>query len=315
MESPRRFDDFLTVAFKEKMSLNLNNIEFEYNTSAAKLLNKRKELKETEELLLNKKQEFNNRIKTLEVKKGNFQNKQAILENKMKIYDQDFKDILSKRERAAKRYSNESEIRKSKEEEIEDKSNYLKILIKQRSQLQKQIEHKLIYKNYMDKVIDTADDFQEINDIIQRYDTLLTTKAELQKIANNSQTVLIEEKQKLNEIQETNDREMLILNNEIITLQNEYEDAKSKVGEFEETWNKIKNASTKDSLLAGQITIISSNLFDVIKNFHKINEGTDEEIYDTVKQLEKVQEYIEDLKQIATESIATTSNNEQNENI
>ena len=49
------------------------------------------------------------------------------------------------------------------------------MLLKEREKLQNKLEKHVIFQKYLDKVLETADEFHEIREIIARFDTLTAT--------------------------------------------------------------------------------------------------------------------------------------------
>ena len=49
------------------------------------------------------------------------------------------------------------------------------VFLKEREKLQKKLEKHIIFQKYLYKVVETAEEFHEIREIIARYDTLTAT--------------------------------------------------------------------------------------------------------------------------------------------
>ena len=90
-------------------------------------------------------------------------------------FDKFLKENDSKRARALKKASDERDATRGKDKEIEKLSEEIKVLSTYKDKTQSKLEKYAKYQRYLDKVLEVADEFQEIREITQRYDTLMAT--------------------------------------------------------------------------------------------------------------------------------------------
>jgi predicted nucleic acid-binding Zn-ribbon protein len=96
----------------------------------------------------------------------------------------------------------------------------------------------------------SANQFNEVNDVIMRYDTLMSTLADLQGRAHNAQERQEMLRRELNGKTETLHNTMLSLTNQMATVQNTLEDVQRRAQDAQQRFDAIiSNASQKDLML------------------------------------------------------------------
>ena len=71
------------------------------------------------------------------------------------------------------------------------------------------------YEDYLDKVKDSNDDFTEIQDILQRYQTLITENKSLDALNNAQEQKLEKLRMRINNYKKEGEKHKLSLQNEI----------------------------------------------------------------------------------------------------
>ncbi|XP_051851677.1 coiled-coil domain-containing protein 42 isoform X2 [Antechinus flavipes] len=142
--------------------------------------------------------------------------------------------------------------------------------------------------------------FEEIHEVIGRYKTLVSMHHDLMQSAQEGQEKIDKAKARLTRYVEEKDDEVLQHNNELARLQMRYDRARSDVIIWESRWAHIQNTAAQKTLLLGTIKMATLNLFQIVSK--QLKETTTEvPVDDTHKQLDMIQEFIQDLSDIWAE--------------
>lgn len=155
----------------------------------------------------------------------------------------------------------------------------------------------LWFQRYLEGVLENADEFAEIKDIISRYDTLSATNGELIVRARNAQDLTEKERQAFLASSEDKNNVILNRNNEIARLQTKLEETQSRSAKWQAELDQTLKNATQKSLLLGQVKMATNNLFNVVKAHlnNRMNSTSD-----TLAQLDKVGQFIVDLNEITS---------------
>ncbi|KAK2169056.1 hypothetical protein LSH36_12g03104 [Paralvinella palmiformis] len=249
--------------------------EDDHLTPATRLLEKRREMAEVEQALGAQKEEFQMKMESLQQRREELERKEFQLKESLLKFDKFLKENDSKRARAIKKANDERELTKSKDKEISRLKVETELLVKQKEKLQKKMDKNVIYHRYLEKVLESAEEFHEIREIIARYDTLTTTH-------------------------EDKNNEILGYNNQLSGLQTRLDKAQSEAVKLESWWTHIKNTAAKKTLLLGRVKMATHNLYQLVSR-HQKSHQEEGEVEDTNEQLAKIQQYIQDLTHITQE--------------
>nr|XP_025719690.1 coiled-coil domain-containing protein 42 [Callorhinus ursinus] len=141
--------------------------------------------------------------------------------------------------------------------------------------------------------------FEEIHEVIARYKTLVSMHQDLMQSAQEGQEKIERAKARLARYMEEKDDEILQHNNELARLQMRFDRARSDVIVWESRWAHIQNTAAKKTLLLGTIKMATLNLFQIVSK--QLKETTTVSLEDTHKQLDMIQQFIQDLSDIWAE--------------
>uniref|UniRef100_A0A8C9P5Y5 Coiled-coil domain containing 42 n=1 Tax=Spermophilus dauricus TaxID=99837 RepID=A0A8C9P5Y5_SPEDA len=141
--------------------------------------------------------------------------------------------------------------------------------------------------------------FEEIHEVIGRYKTLVSMHHDLMQSAQESQEQIEHAKARLARYMEEKDDEILQHNNELARLQMRFDRARSDVIIWESRWAHIQNTAAKKTLLLGTIKMATLNLFQIVSK--QLKETAQVSLEDTHKQLDMIQQFIQDLSDIWAE--------------
>jgi len=297
-------EEYFRKTFEDKLLVNMPERDDDHLTPATRLLEKRREMAEVEQALAAQKEEFQMKMESLQQRREELERKEYQLKESLLRFDKFLKENDSKRARALKKASDEREATRGKDKEIEKLSEEIKVLSLYKDKTQNKLEKYAKFQRYLDKVLEVADEFQEIREVIQRYDTLMATHNDLLLSENRNQDAIEQEKAHLNRFIQDKNNEVLNYNNFLAQLQTELERTQSKAMYWESRWTRIQNTAAKKTLLLGRIKMATHNLFMLV---HKHVKQTIE-VDSTPEQLQKIQMFILDLTQITNE-IKKSENN------
>ena len=301
-------EDYFRTIFEDKLLVKMPEREDDQLTPATRLLEKRREMSEVEQALTAQKEEFQMKMESLQQRREELERKEYQLKESLLKFDKFLKENDSKRARALKKASEERDMKRGKDREINRLQEETGSLSKVRDKMQKRLAKYVGFQQYLDKVLEKAEEFQEIREIIARYDTLTATHQDLFEREAKNQEKYEQERARLMKFTEEKNNEVLNYNNQLAQLQTELEKTQSIAVKWESQWTHIKNTAAKKTLLLGRIKMATHNLFMLVNGQLKTTTVID----NTEKQLEKIQTFIQDLSQITQEikrgeTAATTS--------
>merc|ERR1719228_2928000 len=167
-----------------------------------------------------------------------------------------------------------------------------------RSKLQDKLQRHEIFAVFMQKVLDSSEEFSEVREIIDRYNTLVATHLDLLEREQQNQDASEQEKARLVRFTEKKNNQILHYNNQLAQLQTRLDQAQSNAVKWESKWTHIQNTAAKKTLLLGRIKIATHNLYQLVCKHSK---GSIQSSDNTVVQLERIQTFIQDLTVITNE--------------
>ncbi|KAG8455665.1 hypothetical protein GDO86_001743 [Hymenochirus boettgeri] len=262
--------------------------EDDFLTSATRLLEKRREMAEVEQALSTQKEEFQMKAESLQQRRTELEQKEEKLKDSLFKFDKFLKENDSKRKRALHKATEERQLAAHKESEALRLQAENQELMHRKKSLLRQQEKNSIYQRYLQRVLERTEEFQEVQEMIDRFNTLMATQNKLLKreLVNQEQTE--REKARLLHYQEETRSQILELNNQIAELQSDLEKSRAVVFHWESRWAQIQNTAAENTLRLGRIRMATLNLFQNISK--QMNLKTEISMEDTEAQLEKIPE-------------------------
>uniref|UniRef100_A0A8C4TCZ8 Cilia and flagella associated protein 73 n=2 Tax=Erpetoichthys calabaricus TaxID=27687 RepID=A0A8C4TCZ8_ERPCA len=283
--------------------------EDEHLTPVTRLLEKRREMAEVEQALAAQKEEFQMKMESLQQRREELERKEEQLKESLLKFDRFLKENDSKRSRALKKAQEEKEMARLKDRDIEELNKEIVLLAVKKDNLHKKVEKNAIFWQYLQKVTEKSEKFEEIREILGRFDTLISTQEQLLVRESENQERIENERLWLHQFIEEKNNKILQYNNELATLQSRLDNARSEAIRWESKWNHIQNTAAKKTLLLGQIKMVTLNLFQLV-NKQSVQQE-DIPIEDTAGQLKKIQMFILNLTEVLADlkrmDVATSS--------
>ncbi|XP_069038114.1 coiled-coil domain-containing protein 42 homolog isoform X1 [Lepisosteus oculatus] len=292
-------EDYFRTVYEDKLLVKMPPREDDQLTTATRLLQQRREVAEVEQTLATRKEDFQMRLERLQQRREELGQKEEMLKEALLKFDKFLKENDSKQSRAVRKARAERNMARQKDREIKQLSQEIAALQAWRERLEGKVKENAIYWAYLVSATDKSEKFQEIRELIGRFDTMLSTREQLLQRESEGQGRLEEEKQRLRRF--VKERSDLILqhNNQLAALQTQLDQARALALKWESKWNHIQATAAKKTLLLGQIKVVILNLFQMV-NKHT-QQDSDVSIEDPEGQLDRIQLFTQDLSDILSE--------------
>ncbi|XP_066222550.1 coiled-coil domain-containing protein 42 isoform X1 [Saccopteryx leptura] len=274
------------------------HIEEQSESPSIQLLEKKKEAKIMHHAMLQKKETFQRRMEALNLRWEELGIKEAQLKSHIQKFEQFIQENDQKRIRALKKANKERELRRQRVREVARAKQEIAALRLRHQQLSAKVQDYSVFNKFLERVVETSE-FEEIHEVMARYKTLVSMHYDLMQSAQEGQEKIERAKAKLARYMEEKDDEILQHNNELARLQMRFDRARSDVIIWESRWAHIQNTAAKKTLLLGTVKMATLNLFQIVSK--QLKETTSVSLEDTHKQLDMIQQYIQDLSDIWAE--------------
>ncbi len=305
---------------------NLNDVTFEeiqsdfsnQSSTASRILEKRRQLAEVHDALEAQKDEFARKIDAFRRREEALRKKDLRLQDSLIKFNKFLQENENKRTRAMKRCADECRIREAKEKEIANLKDLLSTKTNEERDLATKLERNKKYQHYLKCVIEqvqvSSDDYSEIQDILDRFQTLKTTNNDLlRQLQKNTKD---HEAGRLSYTQFTkkSGNAILNMNNEIATLQKEMEQVTVKLNNTESLDDGTARDVTELTADLSQIFVVVDQIVERFesrthrskpksnkeqRNFDSKEKSLDEKTKGALEKLDKITEYMTDYKSIA----------------
>ncbi|KAM3940097.1 cilia- and flagella-associated protein 73 isoform 2-T2 [Leptodactylus fuscus] len=253
--------EYFRAAFEEKLLVRMPDREDDFLTPATRLLEKKREMIEVEQALNTQKEEFQMKAESLQQRRAELEHKEEKLKDSLFKFDKFLKENDSKRKRALRKAGEERHLAAQKEREaIRLQAENLQLQTRKEKLLHRQ-EKNSIYQNYLQRVLERTEEFQEVQEMIDRFNTLMATQENLLKKELGHQEKIERERARLLHYQEEAHSHILELNNQIADLQGVLEKGRAEVLEWIKMCFMDLDAIHKDlkkNELTPQTTAVSS---------------------------------------------------------
>ncbi len=213
-------EDKLLNQYSGKNSGMPQMLMFDHVSPATRLLEKRRQMFEVQEALSSQKEEFGRREDAFRRWEEGLRRKDLELQESLIKFNKFLQENEAKRNRAKKRASDEQRQREQKEIEILELEEKLRTAQKEEAQLKELVEKNLKYQDFMENVVQSMTKFfPEVKDILNRYNTLMSTNADLSDQAQSQEGFVEDNRKSLVTLVKENENEILNKNNAIAEKQ------------------------------------------------------------------------------------------------
>ncbi|XP_070807001.1 cilia- and flagella-associated protein 73 [Pituophis catenifer annectens] len=290
-------EERVRAAIRDKLlMMKIPEKENDFLPSSCCLLEKQRELAEVEKTFSATKEEFQKKMEHLQQRRQQLEHKEGQLKQAILKFDKFLKENDAKRNRAMRKAEEEKQQMAQKEVEAGHLKEEIARLMTVKTKLQGRLETHKPFSEYLQKVLGKTEQFQEISELIGRFQTLMATQVSLVEREQVAREAVEEERRCLQQYLDESSNRILQQNNLVAELQGQLEQARAKVLELESNWICIQNTAAGKTLELGQIKLAALNLFQMVAKHRKLPMNVPQE--DTEAQLDAVQLCVEDLTSI-----------------
>ena len=222
------------------------------------LLQKKKEMAEVQQQLDRKKEEFRMRMQQCQEKEMELAGKQEQLKEGVRKFEKFLKENDAKRIRANRKVAEEIKLKELKEGEKQKMTKELEVQEKKRNELQHELASKQRYEHFLERVCDATEQFEDIPEVLKRYETLdaanhdlLSRMDEAQTGAEATSTTLAAEMKKT---QTT----ALIVNSDIAEKQKGLKEMRIELQDAEEQMIRQADDAKEGLMELGEINMVTA---------------------------------------------------------
>mmetsp|Transcript_38007 Transcript_38007/g.98124 ORF Transcript_38007/g.98124 Transcript_38007/m.98124 type:complete len:343 (-) Transcript_38007:412-1440(-) len=233
-----------------------------HTSQCTELLKAQKELEKVQEQLNKEKENFKERMDAFKRDEDRLREKQEELRKNVTRFAKFMKENEAKRKRAEKKAQDEQKQRQQKDEEILNLKTMKHDFEEKRTKMITSLDEIMVYKEYLELVHEVSEDFQEVSDILMRYETLTAAERDLTKDVEKRNAQIEALRQELNNFTKTTQNEILVLNSEIAASQKLLEEKKISASSSEQSLHRVETERKEKIRTLGEIRMAIGNLFD-----------------------------------------------------
>ncbi|CAF1462452.1 unnamed protein product [Adineta steineri] len=296
-------EEYFRTALSKELAIAPPERDHEHLSSTSRLLEKQREVTETEALLANQKEEFKLKMQSLKLRREKLNTKEHELRESLVNFEKYINELDSKRVRALKRALDERELAAVKQKEIDKLQDDIENLKQKREEFLARNAKYAKHNTYLEKTVETADEFQAVQELIDRYTTLKINKDSLLEIQNHREQQLEKLRKEREAFLQKKNNESLTLNNRIGDLQHELERAEIAARRAENEWSFIQTTAAEKSLQLGNVILAVRNLYQLVIRQQKVDKEervleAENPIKQVRQQLERVSTFVHDFTSI-----------------
>ncbi|XP_070619078.1 cilia- and flagella-associated protein 73 isoform X1 [Erythrolamprus reginae] len=290
-------EDRVRAAIRDKLlTMKIPEKENDFLPSSCCLLEKQRELSEVEKTFTATKEEFQKKMEYLQQRRQKLGHKEGQLKQAILKFDKFLKENDAKRKRAMQKAEQEKKQLAQKDVEAERLKAEITRLMARKTKLQQRLEAHKPFSEYLQRVLEKMEQFQEISELIDRFQALMATQVNLVRREQLAREAVEEERRCLQCYLDDSSNRVMQQNNLVAELRGRLEQTLAKVLELESNWICIQNTAAGKTLELGQVKLAALNLFQMVAKHRKLPMNVSKE--DTEAQLDAVQLCIEDLTTI-----------------
>ncbi|NXT01056.1 CCD42 protein, partial [Jacana jacana] len=225
-----------------------------------RLQEKRKQVEEMQNVLNVKQQEFREKMEVISCRWRDLHTKKAQLKTYMEKSERIIKENEEMQIQALKEASKEREKKIPVERELLKAKELLEDLKNKHQKLHNSVQKYAIFNKYLEDVVKISR-FSDIQEVIWRYETLLSVRNELLQSQQRHTEMTEQAKVLLDQYVEEKEAEILQYQDELVQLQQRFDKAQSDVLYWETRWADTQNMAAKKTQELGTIKLAILNLF------------------------------------------------------
>ena len=230
-------------------------------TSQSTLLLQKKKLMEDAQIELDrKKEEIRLRMLRCQEKEDELAETQAALRLQVVKFEKFLKDNDAKRLRSHRKALDEIKQREAYEKDIEAQANELAELHARKRERAELLDRVMVYQQYLEEVKDYSDDYHDITQVLDRYNTLDNANADLHAGISNFIAQMDKQRGDLATFIKEAQNQILVSNSKIAEHQEQLEFAKMESAKLERERAGRENRHKEETRMSGEVRLTQNNL-------------------------------------------------------
>jgi len=268
---------------------------------ATRLLEKRRQMFEVQEALETQKEEFARREELFKRREDALRKQDLELQQQLIRFNKFLQENDSKTARAEKKAREEEALRLQKEKEIVKSKIELADLEDKKNEMKAILDKNLVYEKYLTSVLEESDEFQEIGDLLKRYETLKLHHSDLQQRAEEVTQLNDKYRNDLQAYMKEGQDTKLKGHNDIAQYQKQWEHEQLKSLVAGSSREGFLDESARRVLEFGKCQMVITNLYERSRS-NALVKGKVKTAYtlDQAEQLKAIREFVSDLSSIVS---------------
>nr|XP_060166130.1 cilia- and flagella-associated protein 73 [Globicephala melas] len=288
------WEKYFRLALQEKLSPKIQGQNVDHvPPPLLRLLEKRQELVDADQGLQAQKEVFQTMQASLKQRWEQLEQKEQELKGSFVRFEKFLQDAEARRSRALRRAAEERQLAGRREAEALRLRAQLEELQRERARLQRLLWRLEPCARLLGQVLEQLPEFQEVPELMARFDSLADTQAALRLTERQRLAELEEARARLRRLRDTWQDELLRQGQRRAQLLEQLEAARERTLHWESKYIQIQNTAAEKTLLLGRTRMAALNLFQLVCQHQRRPPALD--IEDTEGQLEQVKLFILDL--------------------
>ncbi|KAK1328665.1 hypothetical protein QTO34_012239 [Cnephaeus nilssonii] len=303
-------EKYFRLALQDKLPMKIPEQNPSHSLPVLCLLQKRQELVDVDQGLRAQKEVFQTRMAVLMQRREQLEQKQQELKGSFLRFDKFLQDAEARRSRGMRRAAEERHRAGRQEAEAQRLRAQLEGLQRERARLQRRLERLGPCARLLEQVLGQLPEFQEVPELVARFDALADTLAALRLRERRRRAELEEARARLQRLRDTWQDELLRRGQQRAQLLERLEAARERTLHWhfrardasryltprlpssprersrDSKWVQIQNTAAEKTLLLGRVRMAALNLFQLVCQHQRQPPALDME--DTEGQLEQV---------------------------
>ncbi|XP_059974066.1 cilia- and flagella-associated protein 73 [Mesoplodon densirostris] len=288
------WEKYFRLALQEKLSTKIQGQNVDHvPPPLLRLFEKRQELVDADQGLQAQKEVFQTMQASLKQRWKQLEQKEQELKGSFVRFEKFLQDAEARRSRALRRSAEERQLASRREEEALRLRAQLEELQRERARLQRRLWRLEPCARLLGQVLEQLPEFQEVPELVARFDGLADTQAALRLTERQRLAELEEARARLRRLRDAWQDELLRQGQRRAQLLEKLEAARERTLLWESKCIQIQNTAAEKTLLLRRTRMAALNLFQLVCQHQRRPPALD--IEDTEGQLEQVKLFILDL--------------------
>jgi hypothetical protein len=230
-------------------------------SQSTQLLKKRKEMKEVDDALELMKRDYKRRMDECEERRLQFELKQAKMREQVLKFEKFIQENDAKRLRAETKARQERKNYEDKCKEISSIMLEIDQLEKKQRDLLEELARRSCHREYLERIVEVGDDFEEVGDILKRHETLVNANDDLAARASEQDGEVEQLRIKVESLRMSAQNSLLVGTSQVQEKQEELEGHRLRVTQTELQMGQSLEKEKGVQRMSGEV-------IQAIKNIH-----------------------------------------------